>query len=167
MPTALRKRNKLPYQACNFIIILVAPKTVHVHRETVPIPLPENANGTRPGETGFLTPSLGLRRVSLHDVPELEGIGSTDAKPILGRRGTRDGEAAPKGKGLLVRIVALLPRMIERGTHVREGEAGYGNMNKHRNEGKRAQQRVQAARHSSRLTPRRSILGIRNVVRSG
>jgi hypothetical protein len=29
------------------------------------------------------------------------------------------------GKGLLVRIVAILPRMIERGSQVREGDAVY------------------------------------------
>ena len=61
-----------------------------------------------------------------------------------------------KGKDLLVRIVAMLTRMIERGSQVREGEVvygyGYGYVNE---KGKEEQsgQRVQATRNSSRLTP--------------
>jgi four helix bundle protein len=50
---------------------------------------------------------------------------------ILNRCGTLDGEAVGKGKELLVRIVAMLTRMIERGNQVREGDVmyGYGNEN--------------------------------------
>jgi four helix bundle protein len=44
---------------------------------------------------------------------------------ILNRCGTLDGEAVRKGKDLLVRIVAMLTRMIERGNQVREGDVVY------------------------------------------
>jgi four helix bundle protein len=60
---------------------------------------------------------------------------------ILGRCGTLDGEAVRKGKELLVRIVAMLTRMIERGTQVREGEAVYGYVNENGNVGKSGQRR--------------------------
>jgi len=48
---------------------------------------------------------------------------------ILRRCDVLDGEAARKGKDLLVRIVAMLTRMIERGNQVREAEVGYGYVN--------------------------------------
>jgi glutamate synthase domain-containing protein 1 len=37
--------------------------------------------------------------------------------------------------GLLVRIVAMLTRMIERGSQVREGDVVYGYVNENGNEG--------------------------------
>ena len=48
---------------------------------------------------------------------------------ILEWCGTLDDEAVRTGKGLLVRIVAMLTRMIERGNQVREQESVYGNGN--------------------------------------
>ena len=45
-----------------------------------------------------------------------------------------DHEGARKGKDLLVRIVAMLTRMIERGTQVREGESVYGYVNENASE---------------------------------
>ncbi len=50
---------------------------------------------------------------------------------VLSRCGVVDGEAAVAGKRILVRIVSMLTRMIERGTQVREEEAVYvyGNVN--------------------------------------
>ena len=44
---------------------------------------------------------------------------------ILERCGILDGEAVRTGKGQLVRIVAMLTRMIERGNQVREQESVY------------------------------------------
>ena len=44
-------------------------------------------------------------------------------------------DAARKGKDLLVRIVAMLTRMIERGNQVREGDIVYGYVNENGNEG--------------------------------
>ena len=52
---------------------------------------------------------------------------------ILHRCGTVDGEAARRGKELLVRIVAMLTQMIERGNQVREGDAVYGYANENGN----------------------------------
>jgi four helix bundle protein len=52
---------------------------------------------------------------------------------ILDRCGVLDGEATRKGKELLVRIVAMLTRMIERGSQVREDDAVYGNVNVNEN----------------------------------
>jgi hypothetical protein len=43
-----------------------------------------------------------------------------------GRCGELDAEGMRMGKDLLVRIVAMLTRMIERGSQVREGDAVYG-----------------------------------------
>ena len=48
---------------------------------------------------------------------------------ILHRCGTVDGETVRKGKDLLVRIVAMLTRMIERGNQVREDDCAYGYVN--------------------------------------
>ena len=45
---------------------------------------------------------------------------------ILDRCGVLDREAVRKGKDLLVRIVAMLTRMIERGNQVREDDIVYG-----------------------------------------
>jgi four helix bundle protein len=45
---------------------------------------------------------------------------------ILRQCGVIEDDAAHKGKALLVRIVAMLTRMIERGTQVREDETVYG-----------------------------------------
>ena len=45
---------------------------------------------------------------------------------ILKRCGTLDSEAVRTGKELLVRIVAMLTRMIERGSQVRERGSGDG-----------------------------------------
>jgi len=56
---------------------------------------------------------------------------------ILGRCEALDEDAIRKGKEHLVRIVAMLTRMIERGTQVREGEAVYGYVNE--NDGKSGQ----------------------------
>jgi four helix bundle protein len=53
---------------------------------------------------------------------------------ILGRCGTLDAEAVSTGKDLLVRIVAMLTRMIERGSQVREGDVVYGYVNGNGNE---------------------------------
>ena len=53
---------------------------------------------------------------------------------ILDRCGTLDSEAVRTGKDLLVRIVAMLTRMIERGNQVREQESVYGNANGNGNE---------------------------------
>ena len=54
---------------------------------------------------------------------------------ILDRCGVLDREAVCKGKDLLVRIVAMLTRMIERGSQVREGDVVYGCVNVNVNEG--------------------------------
>ena len=54
---------------------------------------------------------------------------------ILGRCGTLDGETVRKGKELLVRIVAMLTRMIERGNQAREGDVVYGYVNENGNGG--------------------------------
>ena len=54
---------------------------------------------------------------------------------ILERCGVLDGGAARKGKDLLVRIVAMLTRMIERGNQVREDDIVYGYVNENGNEG--------------------------------
>ncbi len=53
---------------------------------------------------------------------------------ILHRCGTLDGETVCKGKALLVRIVAMLTRMIERGNQIREGDVVYGYVNENGNE---------------------------------
>ncbi len=53
---------------------------------------------------------------------------------ILNRCGTLDGETVHKGKDRLVRIVAMLTRMIERGIEVREGDVVYGYGNENGNE---------------------------------
>ena len=60
-----------------------------------------------------------------------------------------DGEAVRKGKELLVRIVAMLTRMIERGTQVREGEAVYGYVNENGNVGKSGQRCLSRERYSA------------------
>jgi hypothetical protein len=56
---------------------------------------------------------------------------------ILDRRGVLESEAVRNGKELLVRIVAMLTRMIERRNQVREGDVVYGyvNVNVNVNEG--------------------------------
>ena len=54
---------------------------------------------------------------------------------ILDRCGVLDREAARKGKVLLVRIVAMLTRMIERGNQVREEDSVYGYVNVNGNQG--------------------------------
>lgn len=59
---------------------------------------------------------------------------------ILSRCEVLDGESVRKGKGLLIRIVAMLTRMIERGCQVREGEVVYGYGNENGNEGAAGQQ---------------------------
>jgi hypothetical protein len=48
--------------------------------------------------------------------------------------------AVRKGKDLLVRIVAMLTRMIERGNQVREDDIVYGYVNENGNEGHPGQQ---------------------------
>ena len=48
---------------------------------------------------------------------------------ILYRCGVLDREAVRKGKDLLVRIVAMLTRMIEHGNQVREDDIVYGYVN--------------------------------------
>lgn len=48
---------------------------------------------------------------------------------ILERCGTLDGDVVRKGKYRLVRIVAMLTRMIDRRNLVREREVGYGDRN--------------------------------------
>lgn len=48
---------------------------------------------------------------------------------ILSRCGIIDHETAAEGKQLLVRIVSMLTRMIERGNKVREEGIVYGNVN--------------------------------------
>jgi len=53
---------------------------------------------------------------------------------ILDRCGVLDHEGARKGKELLMRIVAMLTRMIARGTEVREGDVVYGYVNENGNE---------------------------------
>jgi four helix bundle protein len=53
---------------------------------------------------------------------------------ILDRCGVLDREAERKGKDLLVRIVAMLTRMIERGNQVREEDIVYGYVNENGNE---------------------------------
>jgi four helix bundle protein len=58
---------------------------------------------------------------------------------ILKRCSVLDGEAARKGKDLLVRIVAMLTRMIERGNQVREGDVVYGYVNENGNDEERGQ----------------------------
>ena len=59
---------------------------------------------------------------------------------ILDRCGVLDREAVRKGKDLLVRIVAMLTRMIERGNQVREDDIVYGYVNENGNEGHAGQQ---------------------------
>lgn len=54
---------------------------------------------------------------------------------ILDRCGVLDREAVRNGKELLVRIVAMLTRMIERRNQVREGDVVYGFVNENVNEG--------------------------------
>ena len=54
---------------------------------------------------------------------------------ILDRCGVLDREAVRKGKDLLVRIVAMLTRRIERGNQVREDDIMYGYVNGNGNEG--------------------------------
>ena len=44
-----------------------------------------------------------------------------------------------KGKELLVRVVAMLTRMIERGNQVREEQVMYGNVNENGDEGEAGQ----------------------------
>lgn len=56
-------------------------------------------------------------------------------------------KAVRKGKDLLVRIVAMLMRRIERGNQVREGDDGDGGVNENGNEG---QSGLQAIRHGVR-----------------
>ena len=58
---------------------------------------------------------------------------------ILDRCGVLDREAARKGKELLVRIVAMLTRMVGRGNHVHEGEVVHGYVNGNGNEGQSGQ----------------------------
>ena len=53
---------------------------------------------------------------------------------ILDRCGVLDHEGTRKGKDLLVRIVAMLTRMIERGNQIREGDVVYGYVNEYANE---------------------------------
>ena len=60
---------------------------------------------------------------------------------ILDRCGILGREAVCKGKDLLVRIVAMLTRMIERGNQVREDNIVYGYVNENGNEGDSGQQR--------------------------
>ena len=59
---------------------------------------------------------------------------------ILARCGVLDREAVRKGKDLLIRIVAMLTRMIERGNQVREDNIMYGYVNGNGNEGHSGQQ---------------------------
>ena len=59
---------------------------------------------------------------------------------ILERCGVLDRDAARKGKDLLVRIVAMLTRMIERGNQVREEDIVYGYVNENGNEEDSGQQ---------------------------
>ena len=70
---------------------------------------------------------------------------------ILGRCGVLDHEGARKHKELLVRIVAMLTRMIERGIQVREEDIVYGYVNDNGNEEPSGQE-GQTTRNSSRLT---------------
>lgn len=53
---------------------------------------------------------------------------------ILSRCGVLDAESANAGKNLLVRVVAMLTRMIERGAQVREGDVVYGYVNENGND---------------------------------
>ncbi|MBN1558593.1 MAG: four helix bundle protein [Lentisphaerae bacterium] len=53
---------------------------------------------------------------------------------ILNRCGVLDHETVRKGKGLLVRIVAMLTRMIARRNQVREEDVVYGYVNENGNE---------------------------------
>ena len=59
---------------------------------------------------------------------------------MFDRCGVLDREAVRKGKDLLVRIVAMLTRMIERGNQVREDDIMYGYVNGNGNEGHSGQQ---------------------------
>ena len=70
---------------------------------------------------------------------------------ILDRCGVLDQEAVRKGKDLLVRIVAMLTRMIERGNQVREGEVVYGYVNENGNEEQSGQPTGAGA--STRMAP--------------
>ena len=54
---------------------------------------------------------------------------------ILDRCGVLEREAARKGKEMLVRIVAMLTRMIACGSQMREGDAVYGYANVNENDG--------------------------------
>ncbi|HRR34668.1 MAG TPA: hypothetical protein P5026_11250 [Kiritimatiellia bacterium] len=65
----------------------------------------------------------------VYEIARGAALGCAAIRDILERCGLLDRDAARQGKDLLVRIVAMLTRMIGRGNQVRERGNGYWDVN--------------------------------------